>query len=192
LGLRGVWVRDVLFEEARVVVTVALRRRLLVCPDCGFSTASRYDRRPVASSWRHLDLRDVATRDQGGATPPCLPDARGPREAVSLAGAGSRLTRDLEDLVGWLATTMDKAAVCRLVRIDWDTVGRVITRVVDDGLDPDRVLEAVVARSLGPVRRALATLHERLQARLSSAGPTLLEATRPRCAPSRHRSCWDR
>jgi len=34
---------------------------------------------------------------------------------------------------------MDKTAICRLVRIDWDTVGRIITRVMDDGLDPDRL-----------------------------------------------------
>jgi len=70
------------------------------------------------------------------------------REAAPLPRAGSRLTRDLEDLVGWLATTMDKTAVCRPVRIDWDNVGQVITRVMDDGLDPDR-LEALFDVGVG-------------------------------------------
>lgn len=56
LRLPGVRVRDVVFEPDRVVVIVALRRRRLVCPDCEFSTAARYDTRPVASMWRHLDV----------------------------------------------------------------------------------------------------------------------------------------
>ena len=31
---------------------------------------------------------------------------------------------------------MDKTAICRLLRVDWDTVGRMITRVMETGLDP--------------------------------------------------------
>jgi hypothetical protein len=58
---------------------------------------------------------------------------------VPFARAGSRFTRDFEDLVGWLATTMDKTAIRRLVRIDWDTTGRIIQRVMVDGLDPHRL-----------------------------------------------------
>jgi transposase len=38
--------------------------------------------------------------------------------------------------VGWLATTMDKTALRRLVRINWDTTGRIIERVMATGLDP--------------------------------------------------------
>ena len=57
----------------------------------------------------------------------------------------ARFTRDFENLVGWLATTMDKTALCRLVRIDWDTTGRIIERVVATGLDPKR-LENLLSR----------------------------------------------
>ncbi|EQD68283.1 transposase IS204/IS1001/IS1096/IS1165 family protein, partial [mine drainage metagenome] len=60
-------------------------------------------------------------------------------EAVPFARAGSDFTRDFEDLVGWLATAMDKTAIVRLVRIDWDSVGRIIARVMDDKLDPKRL-----------------------------------------------------
>jgi transposase len=56
LRLPGIFVRDVAFQADRLVVTVALRRRLLACPQCSFATAARYDTRPVASQWRHLDL----------------------------------------------------------------------------------------------------------------------------------------
>ncbi|MBV9336252.1 MAG: transposase family protein, partial [Solirubrobacterales bacterium] len=48
-------------------------------------------------------------------------------------------TRDFEQFVAWLATTMDKSAICRPVRIDWDTVGRIIARVCADELDPERL-----------------------------------------------------
>ena len=34
---------------------------------------------------------------------------------------------------------MDKTALGRLVRIDWDTVGRIIERVMEAGLDPKRL-----------------------------------------------------
>jgi len=56
LGLLGACVSKVAFESARVVVTVRLRRRRLVCPHCAFSTAARYDTRSADSSWRALDL----------------------------------------------------------------------------------------------------------------------------------------
>ena len=60
-------------------------------------------------------------------------------QGVPFARPGSRFSRDFEDLVGWLVTTTDKTAVCRLVRVDWDTVGRIIERVMDTGLDPARL-----------------------------------------------------
>jgi len=56
MDLPGMTVTEVVFEAARVVVTVKLRSGKLCCPECGYSTRSRYDARPVASTWRHLDL----------------------------------------------------------------------------------------------------------------------------------------
>lgn len=122
LRLPGVNVASVAFRPAAVEVTVSLRRRRLVCPCCACSTRARYDSRPVASDWRHLDLG--AWRLEVRASPRRLAcPTQGVRtEAVSFARAGSGFTTDFEDLVGYLATTMDKTAICRLVRIDWDTV----------------------------------------------------------------------
>ena len=40
---------------------------------------------------------------------------------------------------------MDKTALRRLVRIDWDTSGRIIERVMADGLDPNRLDNLFVA-----------------------------------------------
>ena len=99
LRLPGVWVRKVRFEPDRVVVEVALRRRLLVCPECGYSTRARKDKRPVDSVWRHLDLgiwrlevrcrrRRLWCRVHGART-----------ESVPFARPGSEFTRDFECLV---------------------------------------------------------------------------------------------
>ncbi len=56
LDLPGVWVRSVCFEPRLVVVTVAFRRRRLVCPKCSYSTPNRENRQKHRSRWRHLDL----------------------------------------------------------------------------------------------------------------------------------------
>ena len=47
MDLPGVTVTDVVFEPARVVVTVKLRSGKLCCPECGYTTKARYDTRPV-------------------------------------------------------------------------------------------------------------------------------------------------
>jgi transposase len=139
LRLSGVWIRVVRFEADRVIVEVALRRRRLVCPECSFSTPHRHDIRPVDSVWRHLDLGvwrfELRARLRRLKCP-----AHGVRvEGVPFARAGAGFTRDFEQLVAWLATRADKTTIARLVRIDWDTVGRIITRVTADELDPDRL-----------------------------------------------------
>ena len=139
LRLPGIFVRDVEFDDPSVVVTVALRRRRLCCPKCEFETRARYDRRPVSSSWRHLDLGTWRLEVKANLRRLECPVHGVLTESVPFARAGSRHTADFEDLVGFLATQMDKTAICRLLRIDWDSVGRMITRVMETGLDPDRL-----------------------------------------------------
>ncbi len=139
LDLPGVHVSEVDIGTDTVVVTVGLRRRRLECPECGFSTRARYDQRPVDSRWRHLDLGvwrlEVRARLRRVRCP-----VHGVRtEGVPFARCDATFTADFEALVAWLATRMDKTAICRLVRINWRTVGRIIERVVADELDPGRL-----------------------------------------------------
>ena len=145
MDLPGVTVSDVDFQPARVVVTVKLSSRKLHCPECGFLTKARYDTRPVSSSWRHLDLGRWRLEVQADLRRIACPVHGARTEGVPFARPGSRFTADFEDLVGWVATTMDKTAVCRLVRIDWDTTGRIIERVMATGLDPKRLDNLFVA-----------------------------------------------
>ena len=145
LDLPGVTVSEVVFQPSQVVVTVRLRSRRLCCPDCGFSTKARYDTRPVTSTWRHLDLGRWRLEVRADLRRLACPTHGTRTEGVPFARSGSRFTKDFEDLVGWLATTMDKTALCRLVRIDWATTGRIIERVMETGLDPDRLDKLFVA-----------------------------------------------
>jgi hypothetical protein len=56
LALPGVNVTEVEFGSGRVIVDVALRRRRLVCPHCGYSTRWRHNVQATPSTWRALDL----------------------------------------------------------------------------------------------------------------------------------------
>ena len=141
LALPGTTVRDVSFEPARITVTVALRRRRLVCADCSYSSRARYDPRTVDSSWRHLDLGRLRLVIRAKLRRVDCPTHGVRTEGVPFARVESGFTRDFEDLVAWLATRMDKSAVRRLVRVAWQTVGAICARVVADELDPGRLDE---------------------------------------------------
>ena len=140
LALPGVTVTDVEFGAGVVTVTVALRRRKLICPVCGFTTASAYEaRRHDVSRWRHLDLGTWRLEVRAELRRLHCPTHGVRVEAVSFARHGSGFTADFEALVAWLATKTDKTTITRLVRIDWKTVGRICARVVADELDPSRL-----------------------------------------------------
>ena len=44
----------------------------------------------------------------------------------------SRYLRTFEDQVAWLATQCSQKACSQLMRLDWETVGRIISRVVEE------------------------------------------------------------
>jgi transposase len=139
LRLDGIWVRRVQFTADRVVVRVALRRRRLRCPLCEFSTPHRHNRQQVESVWRHLDLGVWRLELRAQLRRLECPEHGVRVEGVPFARHASGFTRDFEALVAWLATRTDKTTIKRLVRVDWDTVGRIIARVCVDELDPDRL-----------------------------------------------------
>jgi transposase len=138
LRLPGASVIDVGFGAEGVIVTVRLRRRRRVCSRCGQTgPLAIHDRR--VKRWRHLDLganrciiecelRRLWCRSCGAQF-----------EAVPWARAGSRYTRDFEDVVAWLAQQMAKTPIAGLLRIAWDTVGRIVARVTADHLDERRL-----------------------------------------------------
>jgi transposase len=139
LDLPGVWVRSVSFEPGRVVVTVVLRRRRLQCPKCSYSTRRRENSQRHDSVWRHLDLGRWRLEVHARLRRFRCPEHGVRVEGVPFGRDGARFTRDFENLVAWLATKTDKTATCRLSRIDWQTIGRIIERVGDELVDGDRL-----------------------------------------------------
>jgi transposase len=139
LDLSGVWVRSVSFEPDRVLVTVVLRRRRLRCPRCSYSTRYRENQQHHDSVWRHLDLGRWRLEVHARLRRLRCPEHGVHVEGVPFARDGARFTRDFENLVAWLATKTDKTATCRLARIDWQTIGRIIQRVGEELIDGDRL-----------------------------------------------------
>ena len=140
LDLPGVRVRGAsLSSPGLLVVDLALRRLRLVCPHCGYQTRSRYDTRPVASTWRHLDFGAAMVMLRVDLRRLECPTCGVVTEAVPFARHRSGFTRDLEDVAAYLATRTDKTTIARFLRLDWDSVGRICQRVAASELDPDRL-----------------------------------------------------
>ena len=138
---KGVVVKRVRFGPETVIVEVGLRRRRLICPECSYSTRARKDTRPEMSSWRHLDLGVWRLEIHCHRRRLWCPVHGARTEGVPFARPGAEFTRDFECLVAWLAARTDKTTITGMLRIDWKTIGRIIKRVCDDELDPDRLAD---------------------------------------------------
>ncbi len=139
LAIPGAHVTGVTFTPAGVVV--ALRRRFsrLTCP-CGFKTRAVYD--SSIRRWRHLDLGACRLLLEAEIRRlSCRRCDRVRTEQVPWARPGARHTRDLEDVVAFLAQRVDKTTVARLLRVSWEAVARIVTRVVAEQLDDARMDE---------------------------------------------------
>jgi transposase len=141
LHLPEVWVQKVRFEPDRVIVWVALRRKRLCCPKCSYWTMARENKQHHDSVWRAVDLGVWRIEIRCRLRRLRCPEHGAHVEGVPFARDGARFTRDFEDVVAWLATKTDRTAICRLMRIDWETVGRIIDRVGEEKLPADRLDE---------------------------------------------------
>ena len=137
LRLPGATVIDVSFGPEGVIVTVRLRRRRRVCSGCGQLGGHIHGRR--VKRWRHLDLGANRCVIECELRRLLCPDCGVRYEAVPWARADSGYTRDFEDVVAWLAQQMAKKPIAGLLRIAWDSVGRIVARVVADHLDKTRL-----------------------------------------------------
>ena len=137
LALPGAWVRDVAFGAEGVVVTVALKTRKPVCSGCGTRGLGVKEHR--TKRWRHLDLGAVRCAIECRLRRLYCPACGDVYEMVPWARAGSPYTRDFEDMTAFLAQQMNQTAVRRLMRIAWESVGKILERVVADKLDQGRL-----------------------------------------------------
>jgi transposase len=137
LGLPGAWVRDVAFGQEAVIVTVVLRAKKPVCSGCGARGLKIKEHRE--KRWRALDLGAPRCVIECRLTRLYCPGCGDVYEAVPWARAGSRYTRDFEDLSAWLAQQMSQTQVTKLMRIAWESVAKILERVVAEKLDHGRL-----------------------------------------------------
>ena len=137
LGLPGAWVRDVEFGERAMIVTVALRRKRPICSGCGARGLKIKDHR--VKRWRHLDAGGLRCVVECRLRRLYCPGCGDLPEMVEWARGGARYTRDFDDLTAWLAQQMSQTQVTRLMRIGWETVGKIVTRVVAEKLPGGRL-----------------------------------------------------
>jgi transposase len=137
LDLPGASVTGVSFERRGVVVRVRLRRRRKVCGRCGQLVRATHETN--TRRWRHLDLGGSRCFIECELRRVRCPDCGIKVEGVAWARPGARHTRDFEDVVAFLAQQMAKAPIAVLMRVDWETVGRIVERVVHDKLDEERL-----------------------------------------------------
>jgi transposase len=107
------------------------RRQRHRCGICG-RRSPLYDQGEGRRRWRGLDVGYTRF----------LVEAAAPRVSCQVHGVvvarvpwarhGSRFLRAFEDQVAWLATQCSQQACSQLMRLDWETVGRIITRVVEE------------------------------------------------------------
>lgn len=137
LGIAGATVTSVTFTPDGIVAGLRRRRRTLECP-CGWITRAVYDR--SVRRWRHLDLAGSRLWLEAEIRRlSCQRCGRVRTEVVPWARPGARHSRDLQDLVAFMAQRMDKTTVCRLLRVSWETVAKIVVDVVGEHLDDARL-----------------------------------------------------
>jgi len=122
-------------------VDVAPSWRTARCSKCERRVRGRYDRY-VGRTWRHLDLAGMQLWLRYDAWRVECKRCGVRVEAVPWAPVHSGFTYEFEDTVGYLAQQCTKTTVSVLMRIAWDTVGRIIERVVKRH-GPDDQLEGL-------------------------------------------------
>jgi transposase len=137
LAIPGATVVEVSFTPEGVVVGLRRRFHQLTCP-CGVKARSAYD--SSVRRWRHLDLgacrllleSEIRRLD-------CVRCKRVRTEQVPWARPRARHTKDFEDVVAFLAQRVDKTTIARLLRVSWEAVANIVTRVVADHIDEARL-----------------------------------------------------
>ncbi|WP_353269083.1 ISL3 family transposase [Gemmatimonas sp.] len=142
LGVTSTSVEDVGLKGEAMVVDVSPSWRRPRCPECGKPGTIHETREPRL--WRDLAFGETVAMVRYAARRVACVTHGVHVEAVPWAAPKSRFTRRMEELVAYLAQQMSKTAVCKLAGIDWRTVGTIVTRIINDKLDPTRLDDLTV------------------------------------------------
>jgi transposase len=100
---------------------------VLACSLCGQVMLAVYDH--VERRWRHHDILGARCQIRCRLCRLLCPDCGVQSEAVPFARPGSWFTRSFEDSCLWLSRQAPASVVSRFMRVDWATVGRMLSRL---------------------------------------------------------------
>ena len=107
------------------------------CPYChkrcsGYDQPSRFPK-----IWRGLDFGGILVEIEHHTHRVFCPEHGVVTAEVPWAYPNSRFTKDFDMTVTWLAEYLPRSAVSNYMRIDWETVGKCVSRSLND-LEPER------------------------------------------------------
>jgi transposase len=134
VGVEGAVIGRVLYDEQAGVVVVTARPRKHLQGRCGVCArrCPGFDQGEGRRRWRALDLGTLKAFVEADVPRVRCPEHGVVVVAVPWARHGARHTRGFDDTAAWLAVHTSKQAVSQLLRVAWETVGRVVTRVTAD------------------------------------------------------------
>lgn len=137
LHLPGLWICGLKFADNALILTFRRSFRRLTCPVCGTSVQGRFEEK--TRRWRHLALWGMTVYLEGPIRRLRCPTCESVRtERVPWARPGSDFTHPFEDVVAFLAQSLNRTAVADLAKVSWETVGRIAGRLVAEKLDDRR------------------------------------------------------
>jgi transposase len=134
VGVDGAVIGRVFYDEQAGAVVVTARPRKHLQGRCGVCVrrCPGFDRGEGRRRWRALDLGTVRAFVEADVPRVRCPEHGVVVVAVPWARHGARHTRGFDDTAAWLTVHTSKQAVSQLLRVAWETVGRVVTRVTAD------------------------------------------------------------
>lgn len=113
------------------------KRKQNICPICGKKCPGYDQASTIGKIWRGLDWGGIIVEIECPTNRIKCPEHGVVTADVPWAYPGSSFTKDFDLTAAWLATYLPRSTVSHYMRIDWATVGRCISRTLND-IEPER------------------------------------------------------
>ena len=137
LGVKNIHVESMEMETTNGKSTLVIRarpykREICRCGICG-KKAPGYDQGRGIRRWRAPDIgEDVQVYVESDARRVNCAEHGATVHWVSWARHGSGFTRNFEDTAAWLSLHLSKKTASEYLRVKWETVGAILTRVEEE------------------------------------------------------------
>lgn len=133
-GVKRMVVENIEMENPDTKPAIVIKARpakgdSLRCPICGMK-CSGYDQGNGRRRWRALDIGNSIKVYLESESPRVLCREHGVVvQMVPWARHGSKHTRNFEDTAAWMSLHLSRKAVSEFLRVSWDTIGPMVSRV---------------------------------------------------------------